>query len=235
MTRPLRAALASGNTILIAQLVTRKDGDAHVRRFIPVLDPDPRAAGIGFGMQLALPVAELQTGIGIAFLMTPGLRLTGEERERARIRKIFGRYVSDEVVTRLLSDARRPDLGGEGLMVTVLFSDIRNFTTISEQLTAHEVVEMLNAYFTRVCKPVFEQGGTVDKYIGDAVMAVFRSPVQYPEHARRALRAALGMAKAAGEFRQRMTERFPGKALPEFGIGIGINTGDAVIGDLRQS
>ena len=73
--------------------------------------------------------------------------------------------------------------------MTVLFSDIRNFTTISEKLTAHEVVEMLNAYFTRVCEPILAQGGTVDKYIGDAVMAVFGSPVAHPDHARRALRA----------------------------------------------
>src|SRR6202008_4071266 len=97
-----------------------------------------------------------------------GLRLTGEERERSRVQQIFGRYVSDEVVAKLLSEERRPDLGGEALNVTVLFSDIRNFTTISERLSAHEVVEMLNAYFTRVTAPILAEGGLVDKYIGDA-------------------------------------------------------------------
>jgi adenylate cyclase len=192
----------------------------------------PLPAFAAFGFDWVLPVVEPQIGIATAFLMTLGLRLTGEERERVRIRQIFGRYVSDEVVSKLLSEDQRPDLGGEALTVTVLFSDIRNFTTLSEQLTAHEVVEMLNAYFTRVCEPILAQGGTVDKYIGDAVMAVFGSPVQYPDHARRALRAALGMAKAASEFKQWMAARFPAKALPEFAIGIGLNTGEAVIGDI---
>ena len=179
-----------------------------------------------------VPVAEPQVGIVSAFLMTLGLRLTGEERERARIRQMFGRYVSEEVVAKLLSAEHRPDLGGEALTVTVLFSDIRTFTTISEKLSAHEVVEMLNAYFTRVCEPVLAQGGTVDKFIGDAVMAVFGSPVRHPDHARRAVRAALGMAQAADGFKQWMRERFPDRGLPEFGIGVGLHSGEAVIGDI---
>jgi adenylate cyclase len=192
----------------------------------------PLPAFAAFERDWLLPAAGLQVGIAAAFLITLGLRLTGEERERKRIRQMFGRYVSDEVVAMLLAENRRPDLGGEALTVTVLFSDIRNFTTISEKLTAHEVVEMLNAYFTLVCEPILAQGGTVDKFVGDAVMAIFGSPVQHPDHARRALRAALGMAQAAGEFRQWMVARFPGKGLPEFGIGIGLNTGEAVIGDI---
>ena len=135
-------------------------------------------------------------------------------------------------MSKLLSDELRPDLGGEALVVTVLFSDIRNFTTISEKLSAHEVVEMLNAYFTRVCEPILEQGGTVDKYIGDAVMAVFGSPVAYPDHARRAVSAAIGMAREAAAFKDWMRNRFPDRGLPEFGIGVGLHTGEAVIGDI---
>jgi class 3 adenylate cyclase/CHASE2 domain-containing sensor protein len=190
-------------------------------------------AGYGmFHVDWLLPVAEPQVALVGAYLMTLGLRLTGEARERARIRGMFGRYVSDEVVEMLLADAHRPDLGGEAATVTVLFSDIRNFTTMSEKLTAHEVVEMLNAYFTRVCEPILAQGGTVDKYIGDAVMAVFGSPVAYPDHARRAVRAALGMAAEAAAFRDWMRSRFGDRGLPEFGIGVGLHTGEAVIGDI---
>ena len=185
-----------------------------------------------FRLDWVLPVAEPQLAFGVAFLMTLGLRLTGEERARSRMRQVFGRYVSDEVVNILLSDEHRPDLAGEARTVTVLFSDIRNFTTISEKLSAHEVVEMLNAYFTRACEPILAQGGTVDKYIGDAVMAVFGAPVTYPDHARRAIRAAAGMAREAQGFKQWMRERFPDRGLPEFGIGIGLHTGEAVIGDI---
>ena len=208
--------------------------------------PVPRAAAAGavllalaplpayaaFRFDWVLPAAGPQLGIAASLLATLGLRLTGEERERARIREMFGRYVSDEVAEKLLAEGRGPDLGGEALAVTILFSDIRNFTTLSETLSAHETVEMLNAYFTRVCEPILEQGGTVDKYIGDAVMAVFGSPVRHPDHARRALAAALGMARAAAEFRGWMQERYGGRGLPEFGIGVGLYTGEAVIGNI---
>jgi adenylate cyclase len=178
-----------------------------------------------------LPVGRTQTALGIGFLTTLGLRLTGEERERARLKKMFGRYVSDDVV-KVLTEGERPDLAGESVHVTVLFSDIRNFTTISEKLNAREVVEMLNAYFSRTTEPILAEGGMVNKFIGDAVMAIFGSPVRYPDHARRALRAALQMAKEAEDFKQWMRQRFPGRGLPEFGIGIGVHSGDAVIGDI---
>jgi adenylate cyclase len=189
-------------------------------------------AWFAFQVDLVLPVAELQAGLASAFLITLGLRLTGEERERSRMRQIFGRYVADDVVNVLLAEDRKPDLAGEVKTVTVLFSDIRGFTTFSEKLSAREVVEMLNAYFTRVCEPILQQGGTVDKFIGDAVMAVFGSTVPYPDHARRAVRAALGMQREAEAFKQWMRERFPDRGLGEFAIGIGLNTGEAVIGDM---
>ena len=185
-----------------------------------------------FQSDWVLPVAEPQLALALAYLMSLGLRLTGEERERARTRQIFSRYVAKEVVDKLLAEGRRPDLDGEALNVTVLFSDIRGFTTLSEKLSAHEVVEMLNAYFTVACEPILVHGGTVDKYIGDAVMAVFGSPVQYPDHARRALLAAIGMAKEAEGFKRWMRERFPDRGLNEFGIGVGLHTGEAVIGDI---
>jgi adenylate cyclase len=178
-----------------------------------------------------LPVGRMQMALGIGFLTTLGLRLTGEERERARLKKMFGRYVSDDVV-KVLTEGERPDLAGESVQVTVLFSDIRNFTTISEKLNAHEVVEMLNAYFSLTTEPILVEGGMVNKFIGDAVMAIFGSPVRHPDHARRALRAALQMAKEAESFKQWMRRRFPDRGLPEFGIGIGVHSGDAVIGDI---
>ncbi len=185
-----------------------------------------------FNRDLILPVAGVQAGLILTYLGTLGLRLTGEERERARLRQIFGRYVADEVVEKLLVAGKHPDLGGEAFQVTVLFADIRNFTTISEHLRPHEVVEMLNTYFTRVCEPVLEQGGMVDKFIGDAVMAVFGAPAPHADHARRAIVSALAMAQKAQEFRAWMAQRFGARGLPAFAIGIGLNTGEAVVGNI---
>jgi adenylate cyclase len=189
-------------------------------------------AYFAFQVDLVLPVAELQVGLASAFLITLGLRLTGEERERSRMRQMFGRYVADDVVNVILSEDRPVDLAGEMKEVTVLFSDIRGFTTLSEKLTPHEVVEMLNAYFTRVAEPILAQGGTLDKYIGDAVMAVFGSTVPYPDHARRGLKAALGMQKEAEGFKDWMLERFPDRGLAEFRIGVGLYTGEALVGNI---
>ena len=179
-----------------------------------------------------LPTANVQLAVMLSYMGILGLRLTGEERERARIRNIFGRYVADEVVEKLLATGMLPDLGGDSFQVTVLFSDIRNFTTISERLGPRAVVEMLNTYLAQACEPILAQGGTVDKFIGDAVMAVFGSPVLYPDHARRALSAALGLAEKAREFRTWMQQRFADQDLPDFAIGIGIHTGEAIVGNI---
>ncbi len=181
---------------------------------------------------LLLPVAPVQGGLLVGYVGALGLRLTGEERERARLRRLFGRYVSEEVVEKLLAAGARPDLGGEAYQVTVLFSDIRNFTTISESLPPAQVVEMLNRYFTLACEPILAAGGTVDKFVGDAIMAVFGAPASHPDHARRAVQAALGLAAAARDFQAWMTRRFPGQDLPPFKIGVGLHTGEAVVGNI---
>jgi adenylate cyclase len=179
-----------------------------------------------------LPAANLQLGLILSYVGVLGIKLTGEERERARIRKIFSRYVSDEVVEKLLASGQFPDLGGEVYQVTVLFSDIRNFTTISEKLKPHQVVDLLNTYFSRACEPILAQGGSVDKFIGDAIMAVFGAPAPYPDQARRALRAALDLAQEAQQFRSWMTEHYRGFDLPDFAVGIGLHTGEAIVGNI---
>jgi adenylate cyclase len=202
------------------------------------------AAAAGFGMAAGafafllfrhywlLPTANLQVGVILGYIGVLSIRLTGEERERARLRKIFSRYVADEVVEKLLASGKFPDLGGEAFQVTVLFSDIRNFTTISERLEPHKVVEMLNTYFSWACEPILAQGGTVDKFIGDAVMAVFGAPAAYPDHALRALKAALGLAQQAREFQLWMQEHFGDWDLPAFAVGVGLHTGEAIVGNI---
>ena len=148
---------------------------------------------------------------------------------------MFKRYLSPQVVDELVRSPSLPELGGTLRNVTVLFSDIRNFTSMSEKLTAGETVEMLNAYFERACAAVLRHGGTLDKFIGDAIMAEFGTPTAQPDHPRRALLAALEMARAAQDFRGWMQQRFGDRGLPEFGIGVGVHTGDAVVGNIGSS
>jgi adenylate cyclase len=184
---------------------------------------------------LLFPVAHLQLGLVVVLIGLSLLRLSREERERARIGAFFGRYVSDQVMTALLASSEMPELGGQATPVTVLFSDIRNFTTMSERLSAREVVEMLNSYFERACTALLREGATIDKFIGDAIMAEFGAPLPQADHARRALRAAVALRQVAVEFRRWMTERFAGRDLPEFAIGIGVHSGEAVVGNIGSS
>ena len=182
-----------------------------------------------------VPTAGLQLGLLAAYLLAYSERLTREEREKARVKKMFQGYVSDDVVDMLLSSEKKLDLHGESTLITVLFSDIRNFTTISEKLTAHETVEFLNAFFTRVVAIIQEEGGRIDKFIGDAVMAEFGVPYPFPDHAHRALRAAVRMRAVAAEFAEWMRTRFPDRDIPPFAIGVGVHTGEAVVGNVGSA
>ena len=185
-----------------------------------------------FRLGVILPAAQWSLTTLFALLVTLGYRLTGEERERRRLRAMFGRYVSEKVVEALLQSDARPSLGGQVQTVTVLFSDIRNFTSISEQLSAEEVVEMLNAYFAQACAVLQAAGGSIDKYIGDAVMVEFGSPLPQADHAARAVRAALALQSVAEDFSGWMERRFAGRGLPRFAVGIGLHSGEAVIGNI---
>jgi len=187
---------------------------------------------LAFRFGVLVPVSAYAGATALSLLGVLGLRLTGEERERARMRQMFGRYVSDQVVESLLKSGKRPELGGQSQPMTVLFSDIRNFTTISERLNAKEVVEMLNTYFERACKPLLAEGGSIDKFIGDAIMVEFGSPLPLPDHALRAARAAIALRAVAEDFTGWMVQRFPGRNLPAFAVGIGLHSGEAVIGNI---
>lgn len=181
---------------------------------------------------ILFPVAHLQLALTVLFLSLYGMRFSFGERERSRIRQIFSRYVSGKLVESLMDSERIPNLGGEAMPVTVLFSDIRNFTTISERLSAEEAVEMLNTYFQRACTVLLAEGGCIDKFIGDAVMVEFGAPLARPDDARRAVRAALNLHRTALEFRQWMERRFPNRELPLFDVGVGLHSGTAVVGNI---
>jgi adenylate cyclase len=153
----------------------------------------------------------------------------GEGRDRRRVRELFGRYVSPEYVRRLADDYENVQLGGARAPVTLLFSDIRGFTSLSERLPAETVIRMLNEYLERMTEVVFRHGGTLDKFIGDAVMAFWNAPVPMADHATRAVEAALDMLVEL----ESLNERWQIEGAPaRIRIGIGLNTGEAIVGNI---
>jgi adenylate cyclase len=148
--------------------------------------------------------------------------------QEQRLMSTLCRYVTRQVAEEILKDRDRLKLGGNRSTVAVLFSDIRNFTTISEQSSAEEVVAMLNDYFTRMLDPVFLYEGTLDKFIGDAIMAVFGAPIPFENDAERAVMAALEMRRALKRYNQDRLAR----GLPPIDNGIGITKGEAISGNI---
>lgn len=155
-------------------------------------------------------------------------RWVSSERERRQLRGAFSRYVSANVVDSLMKDPAKLKLGGQRRNMSVLFSDLRGFTTLSEGLRPEELVEVLNKYLDEMTNIVFEEGGTLDKYIGDAVMAFWNAPLDQDDHAKRAVRTAIRMRNTLDEMNK--TGAFP-KGI-ELKVGVGINSGDMVVGNI---
>jgi adenylate cyclase len=151
-----------------------------------------------------------------------------EDREKRRVKRLFSRYVSKDVFDQLMSDPSKAGLGGARRSMTVLFSDIRGFTTFSEQGKPEAIVQQLNEYFSRMVHVVFEHRGTLDKFIGDAVMALFGAPLEDPDHAEHAVQAALAMLKELEE----LNRGWAAEGRPTLAIGVGVNTGEMVAGNI---
>ncbi len=155
-------------------------------------------------------------------------------RERYEVRAAFSRYLSPVVVEQLAADPSKLRLGGESRHVTILFSDVRGFTARSETMTGAGVVQFLNALHTPLTGCVLREGGTIDKYIGDGLMAFWNAPLDVADHANAACRAALAMAAAVPAIDQRLAAEAAaaGHAHIPVRIGIGLNTGDAFVGNM---
>lgn len=151
-----------------------------------------------------------------------------EGRRREQLKSMFGQYVPSEHVEKML--LQKSDYGflGENRELTMLFADIRNFTTISEHMDAAALKEMLNQFFTPMTQIIFNCRGTIDKYVGDMIMAFWGAPLEDPLHARHAIEAALAMQKAVHEMQAHFQSRYG----IEVKIGIGINTGNVSVGDM---
>ncbi len=161
------------------------------------------------------------------YLTVQGARFAESLRDLHRVEALFGRYVSPAVVRGLVGKQEELRLGGRRLEISVLFSDIRGFTTFAERLPPEEVGTMLNEYFTTMVDLIFDRGGTVDKFVGDAIMAVFNAPLEQPDHAERAVATAFAMQEAADV----LATRWESLGRPPLKIGIGVQSGPAVVGN----
>jgi adenylate cyclase len=162
------------------------------------------------------------------------MNYVGEERSKRQVRSAFSRYMSPALVEQLAEQPGRLVLGGETKELSILFSDIRGFTTISEGLDAAELTGLINDYLTPMSEVILENRGTIDKYIGDAIMAFWNAPLNDPQHAEHSCRAALGMLTALKTFNEEDAKRAATGGRPHIPIriGIGINTGPCSVGNM---
>jgi adenylate cyclase len=155
-------------------------------------------------------------------------RYLTEERERKKIKSAFTFYVSSSVVNEMLKYPEKLKLGGDRKELSVLFSDIRGFTTIAEGLTPEDLVHLLNEYLTVMTDVVFKYNGTLDKYMGDAIMAIYGAPLDLPDHPIKACRSALEMIREL----KRLNQKWIGEGKQPMDIGIGINTSPMMVGNM---
>lgn len=154
------------------------------------------------------------------------------QKEKRRIKGMFSAYVSPELVEQMIDTGREPTLGGEEQFITAFFSDIENFSTFSEQLPATRLVQLVNEYLSAMTSVIQEQSGTLDKYIGDAIVAFYGAPVALPDHAWKACYTSQLMQQALAELREKWRQDGWPELVVNMQQRIGINTGTMVIGNM---
>ncbi|HLD49555.1 MAG TPA: adenylate/guanylate cyclase domain-containing protein, partial [archaeon] len=179
-------------------------------------------AAVLFDAGIILNVLNALAMLFLAYIANVAVFYSTEKKQKKHITNIFGKYVSKEVVDEILK-MEKIELKGEKKEITILFSDIRGFTSLSEKLKPEQIVELLNTYLTAMTDIILEKKGVVDKYIGDAIMAFWGAPIEEKSHAALACEAALAMKKKLDEMKL------------EIKIGIGINTGEAVVGNMGSA
>lgn len=177
--------------------------------------------------RVVLPIAGPLLALAGCYVGATAYRFQTEYRERRRLRAYLDLYVTPQVAERILNDPKTV-LAGRRVEVSVLFADIRGFTTMSEAMRPEEVVAMLNEYFEQLVPLVMAQEGTLMQYVGDEIMAVWGAPTNQPDHAARAVRTAVAMLEALGELHATWRKQ----NLPTFDIGIGIHSGPAVVANV---
>ena len=168
---------------------------------------------------------------GLALFFGTAYQYFVEGREKRKVAKLFGRYVSRDVYSQLMADPDQAELGGKRREMTVLFSDIRGFTSVTERGDPEELVRQLNEYFSRMVEIVFRHKGTVDKFVGDMVMALFGAPLDDPDHADHAVQAAVAMVRELAD----LNRAWAARGMVQLDIGVGVNSGDMIAGNIGSA
>lgn len=183
---------------------------------------------VAWNLHLILPVASPLLLITLLFMLHMTYGFFIESRGKRQLAHLFGQYIPPELVDEMSESPASFSLDGENKEMTVLFSDVRGFTTISEGMDPKQLTQLMNALLTPMTKVIHKNRGTIDKYMGDAIMSFWGAPMDDPEHARHALYAALDMMTEL----KIMQQEFKEKGWPTVNIGIGLNTGDMNVGNM---
>ena len=225
MTQESVISYAIGSVICVPLITKEKEKLGIIYLDNPVahkkFDRDDIEFMVSFANQAAIAIDNAQ--------------LYAKVKEEERIRDRLQRFFSPSVVTRILADEKTVSLGGENRTATILFSDIRGYTSLTERLHALTSVEILNDFLSSMSEEVFKQEGTLDKYIGDCVMAIFGAPVSHEDDALRAIKAALGMKQRVGQLKDQWRDKLDVSMRELFEIGIGIHTGEVIAGNIGST
>jgi adenylate cyclase len=184
--------------------------------------------GIWSGAGMVLPLAGSVLMTGMIYTMNMAYGYFVESRSKRQFTELFGQYVPPELVDEMARDPQKYTMEPKAADLTILFSDVRGFTSISEQLSPEDLKEYINAYLTDMSAIIRHHRGTLDKYIGDAIMAFWGAPVADADHARQGVITALEMQRECVKLR----EKFRARGWPEFNIGVGLNSGHVRVGDM---
>jgi len=183
------------------------------------------------GAGLVLPLASAMVMGVTAFALNMSYGYFVESRSKRELANLFGTYVPPELVDEMVKDPDSYSMEATNREMTVMFCDMRGFTKMSEQMEPIQLQALLNGVFTRLTGIIRANRGTIDKYMGDCVMAFWGAPVETPEHAHLAVKSAMEMANAV----RGINEEHRAKGIPEIGIGIGVNTGNMCVGDMGSN
>jgi adenylate cyclase len=224
----LRLPLLVGTTLVTAVLIV----------FLPLKAAGPAAVALLAGLTAFAfhafargawwPLAQPAIGWLTAVIGGLGYQYFIEGRDKRAVKRLFSRYLSPDVYALVLANPALAELGGKRREMSVLFSDIRGFTTMTERGQPEAIVEQLNIYFSAMVDVLFEHRGTLDKFVGDMVMALFGAPLTDDEHADHAVQAALAMVARLDE----LNVAWRAQGMPEIHIGVGVNSGDMIAGTI---